>query len=240
MKVGMKIYSSEPERIESISSYADYIEILVVPGVPLSPFLDFDFPYRIHAAHEGFGVNPADKSSYEANMSAIREAIAAAEHLSSPTVVIHPGNGPKEEALRQLTEVAAIETDRKLLLENLPKKLDGEHELMNFPEEAPEFLDLGFGLCLDIGHAAGAAAAEDRDYKNVLNAFMELNPHYFHVSNGVTESTYDLHMPLMEGDLDIGFFKRLILTKRDAWVTLEVPNDPERNEREFHYFKEVL
>ena len=236
----MKIYSNQPERLETYAEYADYIEILIVPNTPIAPFLDLDIPYRIHAAHQGFGVNLADPTQREFNLSAIGEAIVAAEHLSSPTVVIHPGDGPKEEAISQLRELKKTDTDRNLLLENLPKKTDGQHELMNFPEEAPEFLDLGFGLCLDIGHAAGAAAADDRDYKKVLRGFMALNPHYFHVSNGVTESTYDLHMPLFEGDLDMGFFKRLILTKKDGWVTLEVPYDPAENKREFDYFKEVL
>jgi len=69
---------------------------------------------------------------------------------------------------------------------------------------------------------------------------MELNPRYFHVSNGVTKSTYDLHMPLFKGDFDLGFFKHLISTKKDAWVTLEVPYNPKENKREFTYFKEVL
>ena len=240
MRVGMKIYSTQPEHLKSITEYADYVEILVVPGTSVEPFFDIDFPYRIHAAHQGFGVNLADSAKEQLNLNAIGEAIQAAEHLSSPTVVIHPGDGLKKEALRQLTKLKELETDRQLLLENLPKKIDGQHELMNFPEDATEFLALGYGLCLDIGHAAGAAAANDRDLKEVLDGFMKLNPHYFHVSNGVTESTYDLHMPLFKGDLDLALFKQLILTKKDAWVTLEVPYNPNENKKEFLYFKEVL
>lgn len=240
MKVGMKIYSNQSERIPILAEFADYIEVLIIPGESIKPFLDYDIPYRVHAAHQGFGVNFADPAKEQASREAVIEAIDAAHKLNSQTIVIHPGDGPKEQALKALATLPKLACDLNLLLENLPHTLDGQNELMNFAEEAPEFLSLGFGLCLDIGHAAGAAASADRDYEEVIQEFMALDPHYFHVSNGITASTYDLHMPLMKGELDFAFFKKEILKHKDPWVTLETPYNPEENKREYHYFKEVL
>lgn len=239
MKVGMKIYSTQPERVEPLAEFADYIEVLIVPDEPFEYLRDYTIPFRIHAAHQGFGVNFADSTKAEFSKKAVAQASQAAYKLNSPTVVIHPGDGNKSEALKNLAPLPKLACDLSLLVENLPRK-PGKSELLNFASEASEYLSLGFGLCLDIGHAAGAAASKDLDYEEVIREFMALDPHYFHASNGITASTYDLHMPLMEGEFDFTFFKKEILKHKDPWVTLETPYNPEENEREYKYFKEVL
>ncbi len=239
MKIGMKIYSNQPEKVPIFSEFADFIEVLIIPGESIKPLLDFDVPYRVHAAHQGFGVNLADASVEGFSRKSILESMRVAEELNSPTVIIHPGAGDKAQALKLLEEFPSLAGDTQLLLENLPKISDKNH-LMNFAGEAQAFLDLGYGLCLDIGHAAGAAAALNKDYEQIILNFMKFNPNYFHVSNGITESTYDLHMPLRQGDFDLSFFKKQILKTLNPFITLETPFDLIENKKEFVYFKEVL
>ena len=67
MKVGMKIYSSNVEHVKALE-FADFIEVLIMPGVDWRPLAQYDVEYKVHAAHQGFGVNLADPNKEKFNM----------------------------------------------------------------------------------------------------------------------------------------------------------------------------
>ena len=237
IKVGMKTYSTEPERVAAWD-FADFVEVLIVPDVDIAPLLDFDVPYRVHCAHDAFKVNFADPSCREWNLRCLTEALEAAEKLGSPTVVVHPTGdlrgGSRDTAKELLSHVA----DYHILLENLPElNMECETRACWNAEEMQGFLSFGFGFCMDFGHAIASAAAQGIDYKPFVERFLELEPHYFHVSNGLVRSEQDLHMPLDEGEFDLEFFRECILKSKQPEVVLETPFDAEQNLWEYELFK---
>lgn len=240
MRVGRKIYSTDVNHVEALS-FADFIEVLVVPDVDWKPLKDFDVEYKVHAAHKGFGVNLADPRKEKLNRKAIDQAVKAALDLDSETVVIHPSGdlneGSVEQAYKLLSEFVRKYRDVKLLLENLPL-FPSDRRLCALPSDFPQFLEMGYGLCLDFGHLVAVAAHNNLDYKKLTQEFLKLKPHYFHVSNGLTRSEADLHMPLNEGDFDLEYFREVVLSEEPAEVVLETPYNPKLNYEEYKAFKE--
>lgn len=233
----MKTYSTQPEHI-SKWDFADFVEVLIVPGIPIKPFLDFDVPFRVHCAHAGFGVNFSDPSKWDHNIDCLRQALEAADSLGSPTVVLHPSGdareGSKEYALDALSRIS----DAHILLENLPElNMRGEQRICYKPSEMAEFLSLGFGLCFDFGHAIASAAALNVDYKKFCDRFIGLGANYFHVSNGLVRSEQDLHLPLLEGEFDLDYIKDRVIRTKSAEIVLETPFNPEQNIWEYEFFK---
>jgi deoxyribonuclease-4 len=240
MKVGMKIYSTNHDHVRALT-FADFIEVLIVPGIDWKPLKDFDIAYKAHAPHDGFGLNLADPKKEAFNMKCVQESLSAAEGLGSPTLVLHPsGNlheGSRQQALKMLEKISALDTDVKILLENLTSPLT-EKKLCTMPPEFHPLFQMGFGFCMDFGHLAATAAHNNLDYKKVAREFVKLDPHYFHVSNGLTRSELDMHMPLAKGDFDLRFFRDVIAEEEPASVTLETPYNPEENFNEYQAFKD--
>ncbi|MCD6414599.1 MAG: TIM barrel protein, partial [Candidatus Diapherotrites archaeon] len=187
------------------------------------------------------GVNLANPKAEKLNRKAIGEAVEAARGLGSQTVVIHPSGdlreGSVEQAYKLLSEFSKEYTDVKLLLENLPL-FPSDRRLCAVPSDFLQFIEMGYGVCLDFGHLAATAAHSDLDYEEVTWEFMKLKPNYFHVSNGLARSEADLHMPLNEGDFDLEFFRNVVLTDEPASVVLETPYNPRMNFEEYKAFKE--
>jgi sugar phosphate isomerase/epimerase len=233
----MKTYSTEPEHVAAWD-FADFVEVLIVPGVDVTPFTEFDVPYRVHCAHEAFKVNFANPRIEEWNLRCLSEALEAADKLNSPTVVLHPTGDLREGARDSSKELLSRVADYGILLENLPELNfeSGTRACWN-AEEMREFLSLGFGFCFDFGHAIASAAAQDIDYKPFVERFLALDPHYFHVSNGLVRSEQDLHMPLHEGEFDMVFFRDCILKSKRPEVVLETPFNAEQNLWEYELFK---
>lgn len=239
MQVGMKVYSENLDYVEPLS-FADFIEVLIMPGIDWTPLKQFDVKYKIHAAHHGFGVNLADPHKTKFNDKCINEALDAAHALDSPTIVLHPcgdlREGSIEQLYKQLEKHSEKNQETKILLENLPN-FPCEKRLGTIPNDFPPLLKMGYGFCFDFGHMIATCAHNQLDYEQVTQEFMKLKPHYFHVSNGLVRSDYDLHLPLTEGDFDLEFFRKTILKDEPSEVTLETPFSRE-NKEEYKAFKE--
>ncbi len=233
----MKTYSTQPEHLASWD-FADFVEVLIVPDVDIKPFLDMDFEYRVHCAHAGFGVNFSDPSKWGHNLDCVRQALEAAEALGSPTVVLHPSGDARGSSKEYAKDALSKIADMRILLENLPELNMGEEQRMcSTPEEMRDFLALGFGLCFDFSHAIASAAALNVDYKKFCDDFIALGTSYFHVTNGLVRSEQDLHLPLNEGEFDLGFIKDCVHKAKRPMVVLETPFNPEQNLWEYEFLK---
>jgi endonuclease IV len=239
MKVGIKTYTDEigyKYLSESgILEFADFIEILSLPDNELyRNFADFDIPFRIHAPHQGQGLDPGDKKAVERTMQCIDVARKAADIFNSPTIVVHPGHyhdvGSKERAIDLLKSF----DDKRVLIGNLPSFSDGE-ELGSTADEIRAFVEkLNIGICFDFGHATLTERKTGKNYKQIINEFLKFNPKYFHIMGGSIREGID-HKNLFYGDFDIEFFRSCI--PKDAVVVLETPHDVEMQKKEIHFLK---
>jgi endonuclease IV len=125
MKVGLKIYSSDPLTYMRGREFADYMEVLAVPGQSVDRFKDYDFEYIIHAPHVLYNVNLASKKNQQPSIQATRQALDAADTLNAKIVVVHPGilHNPLEktrESFKTLKESLLKLKDKRIVLENCP------------------------------------------------------------------------------------------------------------------------
>ncbi|MDP1759954.1 MAG: hypothetical protein Q8L01_00585 [Candidatus Woesebacteria bacterium] len=64
MKIGIKTFDN-PFFLESLKEKADFIEIMAIEGNNYDFLKKFSLPIVIHAQHENFGINNADKTKYK-------------------------------------------------------------------------------------------------------------------------------------------------------------------------------
>ena len=70
MKIGTKFFDSE-SLLKPLEKQADFIEVMAIEGKDYRFLNHIKKPIIIHAQHGGFGVNNADKTKYEKNLSSI-------------------------------------------------------------------------------------------------------------------------------------------------------------------------
>ncbi len=237
MEVGVKFFSHN-KIVKKDFEFADFVEVLPVPGNPVGVFGSMKFKYRVHCPHDAFGFNPSDTKNSSKNEAIIKEAIAAADRLKADTIVVHAGfNTPKlklKNPKKTAMEFMQKHFDKRICMENL-LPVDKDMVWVAYsPEEIAEFKDLGFGFCLDFGHAVDTATHLKKDYKEYVNEFVRLKPDYFHLSG--TLNGKDRHASIFDTDADVGFFKQII-KKAGKPVCLETPLDSERRRKEVEFLK---
>jgi len=221
MKVGIKIFPNRIKKIPEYAAIADYIEVMAAPNLNPQNLKNFSIPITIHAQHNQFGVNIADKSIVKLNLKAVEKAKKAADIVDSDIIILHPGklenkNCSFDNAVNFFNKLK----DPRIIIENLSDK----NNICKSPEELLSFQQkTGCDFCLDFAHVVVAAFHLKKDYKEIVKQFVKLNPFYFHISDGFVNTGKDRHLNLGEGDYDLKFFRQFIGNKR---VSLETKSSP--------------
>ncbi len=237
MEVGIKLYSTNQVTLQDIE-FADFLEVLPVPGKPLGAFKDLKTKYRIHCAHSSHRFNPSDPKNNPRNEAIIKEAIEAADMLRADRIVVHAGytvkdmkiTNPKINSQKFLQKFP----DKRIVIENLLPYDEGMVWVAYSPEDIAEYKDLGFGFCLDFGHAIATATYLKKDYKEYIEDFARLKPDYMHLSG--TKNGKDEHLSIFDSDQNMEFIKSTI-KKIGKPVCLETPVDTERRKKEVKWLK---
>ncbi len=237
MEVGVKFYSHNKVSEEDFD-FADFVEILAVPGNPIGVFGSFRAKFRVHCPHDAFNFNPSNAKREERNTAMLRETIMAADQLNADRIVVHAGyNSPKlkiRDCKKNAIAFLKANFDSRICIENLLPK-DGDLTWVAYsPEEIAEFRDLGFRFCLDFGHAVGTASHFGLDYKDYISRFVNLKPDYFHLSG--TINGVDRHQSILVADTDLEFMKQII-RRAGKPVCLETPVITGQRRKEVEFLK---
>jgi len=227
LKFGIKLGSNQTHLLQEVDSLIknkvfSYVEILLNPNsLTIQPFQEYEVPYVIHVPHENFGVNIGEESRKEYTFEMIEESIRWADALDASIIILHAGTGSAKAAQLALSQIR----DKRVILENMTVKgIFGEDCLGYSAESISELMSIGgFGLCLDLGHAIKASISLERNYRELIQEFVELEPKIFHISDGALDKETDEHLNIGEGVYDFRFIKDIIVKSSTRNITLETP-----------------
>jgi deoxyribonuclease IV len=255
IRVGLKVWSTNLFFIDpALELYRrkvfDYIELYVVPGSAeqcLGPWHQTGIPFCLHAPHAYSEFNFSLQYHEEKNRRLLDEVQIFFDALQPNCIIFHPGiEGTAEETIRQIGifRKEYIGVFRRALLENKPRVgINGETCIGASPEEVSLLLrETGLQFCLDLGHAIAYSAWARLQPEDVIDAFLDLCPIVFHLSDGDIHSMTDQHMNLGRGNYNIGGLLKKI--PPGSCLSLETEKSPQLNLRDFEedvqYTKERL
>ena len=230
IRYGLKLWSQNDPSLftEAIRLYKkgvfNFLELYINPGsFDKNNFEKLrEIPITIHATHELHGLNLAH--SNQRNTKILEEVFCFADFLNANYIVLHPGSGGDLQTT--MNHLGTIK-DPRVLIENMPYRvmpvLGSETCNGASIEEMQGFKNLGFGMCLDVGHAVAASVAYRIPYKKYVEKLLALSPFYFHVSDGNIDLDYDEHKDLGEGKIDYAWIKSQLQKLEEAWVVFETP-----------------
>lgn len=221
---GIKVYSNNSKEIldcwKTLKKCGfDYMEIFVVPGSKIGPFLGKDISFIVHVAHDAFGANIGSRKCIKNSSVCMETAIEWADKLDARHIILHPGFGKMEDAEDFLKNY----NDGRILLENMPVRGINGEKMIGYSYVEIKRLSKGkIGFCLDFGHAIKAAKSSKKDYMKFIKKLMYLKPAVFHLSDGFVDKEIDEHLEIGKGDFDMKFIKSCI-KKTGGMVTFEIP-----------------
>jgi deoxyribonuclease IV len=241
IKVGLKIFTTDEPKILEERSFADYFEVYPVPGISAGWLKDYDHEYIIHAPHASHGVNLASKKLQASSLKTITEALGVADLLDAKIVVLHAGNTKSragESDMETLKDSLSRLDDKRLILENLPCRTGFQH-FFAYDYATTKELSARFSnrICLDFSHAMVTSAVQKKGYKELISELLKLDVRLFHMTDGRQEIADDLHLPLFEGNLDLGYFKGIVEKSACRRVTLETPINLAAQRKEYDWLK---
>jgi len=248
MKVGLKLWSSNPAEYVENSGFADFIEVTPVSLESVQKFAKKDYEYTIHVPHEHFGFNPILDQAKSQKL--LERSVKAARMLKADRLIMHTGyfkHEPSEaETHAGLAAVAKLVKGNSyglVLIENsIPGPVypedEGSHYTSYDYAGLKELLDLsGAGFCLDLEHAAFTAKSLGISYGKMVGSLMKLKPDYFHLSGAkLSLNEHNHHLSIFESDINLDFVKKL-LQKAGKPVCLETPMDIGQRKREVEFLK---
>jgi len=254
-KIGLKLHSTNVALIPTAiklkkEGFLDYIELYIVPDSyekTIDAWKGLDIPYIIHAPHSYSGLNFSIKDYEVKNRYLIGEVDSFRKALKPAKIIFHPGiQGSTNETIRQILLIKKDfpELFDLAIIENKPKiGLKGEVCVGSSPEEIKRIIvETGIGFCLDIGHAIYYSSWANLQYENVIDSFLVLKPHVFHLSDGDMNSKIDLHLNLGAGNFELTTILQKI--PREACITIETNKDLAMNLKDFEldviYLKECV
>lgn len=236
MKLGLKLFSINTELITAAKRLKkekvyDYIELYIVPDsfdTNIKAWTSLDIPFIIHAPHSYSGLNLSIREYEDSNRSLIEEVELFRSQLNPLKIIFHPGiMGSINETVRQILLFKKNYTDlfASAIIENKPKiGLKTEVCVGAAPDEMEKLVsETGLGFCLDIGHAMCYASWANIFYENVLDSFLKLSPHMFHLSDGLMGAYMDSHINLGFGNYPMPHIINKIPT--NSYVTIETNKD---------------
>ena len=249
MKVGIKLWSTNPISYFEEAGFADFVEVMPVSLSDLPKIAQIRRTYTTHVPHEGFGFNPV--MEYEKSSALLKQGTAAAKLLKSDKLIMHASHyheQPDEQAVHKaIAMTAKLAKEARfpgLLIENSTVyEVVKDHTRFYIGysyEQMKELLELsGAGFCLDLEHAAIAASQLGTTFQKQVEELLPLKPDYFHLS-GAHFSPKDRHLghhlSLFEGEVDKDF-ARDIIRKVNRPVCLETPIDISQRKKEVEFLK---
>ncbi len=215
MKLGLKLWSintdyylQEAKKLYK-EGWFDYIELYVVPNTldTIQKWKTLNIPFTLHAPHFIHGINLADKEKENYNIDVFKQIEDFFNELNAKYVVVHPGiEGNIEETMRQLKIIKL----NKMVIENkpfiAPKKDNRLCRGATIEEIKKVIQEVGYGFCLDVGHAICTANSLGKEPYSFLSEFNRLKPICYHLSDNFIDSEIDAHMNFGQGNYD---FKRI-------------------------------
>jgi deoxyribonuclease IV len=236
MKIGVKTYDNM-DFLEYFKDKCDFFEVMAIETIDYSFLKNFSKPIVIHAQHERFLINNADKLKETKNLASSDFARKLADNTKSKKIILHPGriennNCSEENSINFFKNIK----DKRILIENCPNR---KNFLLSTPLKAKEFLkQTDKGFCLDINHAIETAIYEKIDYLDVLKAFIKLRPVHYHLC-GQRIETGETHLAFEDGsDIDLDEIFKLI--PKNAEITLEVSTDIKKTENDLNLIKKYI
>ena len=137
MKIGVKTYNN-PEFLKELENKVDFFEVMAIRNNNYDFIKEFSLPIIIHAEHQSFEINNADKNKIDLNQESINFAIKIANSCNAKKIIIHPGTtnnntSSKEQAINFLKNF----NDTRILIENL---ISSNNSLGYSPNEIEEFM----------------------------------------------------------------------------------------------------
>ena len=234
MKIGVKTYG-EVSFLKKFESNVDFFEIMAVQKNNYSFLKELKKPIIIHAQHQAFNVNNADKSKEKINKDSINFAVKIADMAGAEKIILHPGiisdeNCSEENSINFIKNLK----DNRIIIENLP----GKDSLCKTPEETKEFLKkTKKGLCLDINHAIEIAVSMNEDYIEIIKEFIKLKPIHYHIG-GQKITANQTHLCLKESDIELEKIMKMI--PKNAEITLETEVDVKKTEEDIKIIKKLI
>ena len=239
-KIGLKLWSTntdyylrEAKKLHNEGVF-DYIELYVVPGSLncVNEWKKLNIPYIVHAPHSAHGINLADKTCEDRNISIFSEVKEFADVLNAPTIIAHGGVlGSIDEVVRQINLIR----DSRIAIENKPYfPIDDSDRLLagSSPEEIQKIIvATGCGFCFDIGHAVASANAHGVDWKEYFDSFLKFNPKMYHLSDLDISSKKDQHLHFGTGTLPIDEITAQL--PRNAYASVETEKSSTENLDDF-------
>lgn len=165
--------------------------------------------------------------------------------LNPKQIIFHPGiQGSMIETIRQIKlfkkefpvifGLAAIENNPRL-------GIKGEACIGSTPEDIKRLLsETGLSFCLDIGHAICSSVSTGIYWESIIDCFLKLYPHIYHLSDGDRNSPSDSHLNFGEGNFDL--YRIIKKIPAGSYVSIETNKKPGLKlkdfERDVKYFHE--
>jgi sugar phosphate isomerase/epimerase len=220
---GLKLWSTNTQLLEQAAEAIrydgfQYVELSVIPNTDITPFLEYDLPYIIHATTDVHGVNIAEPNSHSFTLRQLNSCIDWADKLNAPIIILHPGIGDTWNAFQFLKGIH----DERILIENMPRRgLRGECMGGWSPEQIEILMGNKFGFCLDLNHAIKTAISLGIPYEQLIKEFLRLNPKMFHIADGYLDNEIDQHLSIGNGDYNFPELMSYIKHSSSHKVTLE-------------------
>jgi len=222
--------SSIPEADELINKCIfDYVELFYLPNHKTE-----NYPSNvevIHAPHANNGFNIADNSKRDYNLRCMEGSIKLADRTKAKYIIVHAGNtnngGNEETAKNFLNEI----NDSRIIVENKPIALHTKGTDLKEDATGIGYNTMGiinicsdkYGICLDFSHAAKAALSLKKNYGELIEEFLKLEPKMFHLNDTRFDDEKDEHLHLGEGKFNLKFLKECVEKNKYKMISLETP-----------------
>ena len=235
MKIGVKTYD-DYSFLKHFENKVDFFEVQAIQKNDYSFLKKLSHKIVIHAEHQGFGVNLADKSREKFNLKAINFAKKIADSINAKKMIFHPGHYHGENiSIKNTINFLKKHNDKRLLAENLPYSWT-----FSSPKEIKMLLkETKVGFCFDLNHALSHAWKNKKNFERIVKEFLKLNPSHFHIGGQVFLENNDIsHLPLKKSNYE--FLEFLEFYPKNAEITLETTTNIKEVEQDVKLLKKII
>lgn len=233
MKIGVKTWDN-PEFLKHFENKVDFFEVQAIRKNDYSFLKNFSLPIVIHAEHQNFGVNIANKDKWYESFEAVNFAKKIADFCDSKKIIVHPSSHLEGDFIEHSIDFLKKNFDDRILIENLPAYVG------NSPEDIREIMNKsGVGFCFDVNHSLGYPKKSKKEDIKKIREFLRLGPRHFHIGGQrILRNKILTHLSLKNFDFD---WKEILkLYPCNAWITLEVTTDVKDVEGDIEYIRDII
>jgi len=231
VKIGLKLFSSNIESIESAKRYyqeglLDYIELMPLPNMSEVDFIhwrDSEIPINIHSPHSQYGFNLSLSAERDSNRVTFDEIRFIADTFNSEYIIVHPGvTGRIEETIFQINDF----NDKRITVENMPfVALSGKKCICSTPEEIQYVINqTNASFCFDNTHSAKSSFSNGFSMEDYIKKFLHQSPTVVHICGIKRNGYYDEHLNFFNSEISAEEVLSPIVNKlKQVFLTLEIP-----------------